>query len=144
MPKPAAQGKIRTRNKALIGADFPDDMVEVDGEIVEWGGKGIAVAITDILRRLGAEVSEPIDEDEHGWGLDIDYKGRMPWCLIQDGGGHFYFHIDDRWGRDRPEYVELLLGLNEGLHGDPRFHDVRWYGRGDLNWNGPTSDSPIG
>ncbi len=142
-PKPAAQPRMRTRDKALIGSDFPDDMIEVDGEIVQWGGRGVAVAIADILRRLGAEASEPIDEGDHGWGLDIDYKDRNPWCLIQDGGGHFYFWIDDRWGRDRPEYVELLVGLNEGLHRDSRFHDIRWYRRHDINFGGPDSSSPV-
>jgi hypothetical protein len=136
---------VKVRNKAHIGTDFPDDLVEQDGKIVQWGGKGVASAIAEILRQLGAEVSEPINADEHGWELDICYKGRDPWCQVQDGDGCIFFVMEDCWGPligDYPQYVELIVLLNAELHRDPRFHDIRWYRRRDLNMRGQTSASP--
>ena len=136
---------MKISNKAQIGADFPDDTVWVDDEIVLWGGKNVTVAIGEILTRLGAEVSEPILED-NGWALNISYKGRNPWCLIHDGGeGFIYFYMDDRWGArgDMAAYVELIVQLNAELHRDPRFDDIRWYDSSDQDFDGPASSSPV-
>jgi hypothetical protein len=135
---------MKVRTTAKMGADFPDDQIEEDGEIVRPAGKGIASAIGEILARAGATVSEPFIS-EHGWELDIKYKDRNPWCEIQDGGGYIYLHIDDRWAwfDHRPEYIELVVALNAGLHRDPRFRNIRWYDRGDINQEYPTSDGPV-
>ena len=144
MLKPVGRNKVRPRNKALIGVDFPDDTVWVNDEIVSWGCKNVTVAVGEILTRLGAEVSEPILED-NGWALNISYKGREPWCLVHDGVGSIYFYMDDRrlWPGASAAYVELIVRLDAELHQDPRFHDIRWYDRSDLNMCGPTYVSPV-
>ena len=135
---------MKPRNKALIGVDFADDTVWVNDEVVSWGCKNVTVAIGEILTRLGAEVSQPILED-NGWALNIAYKGREPWCLVHDGVGSIYFYMDDRtgWAGDPAAYTELIVEFNAALHLDPRFRDIRWYGRGDLNMSGPTFASPV-
>jgi hypothetical protein len=137
--------KVKVRNKAKICTNFPDDTIWSNDEIVSLGGKNITVAIGEILTRLGAEISEPILED-NGWALNISYKGREPWCLVHDGGDLIYFYMEDRWGplfNDKPQYIELIVLLNAELHRDPRFRNIQWYRRRDLNKRGPTSASPV-
>ena len=48
---------MSVRPCAILHTNFPDDMVEEDGEIVEFGGRLITDAIISVLRRLGYEVS---------------------------------------------------------------------------------------
>ena len=95
MLRPIVKIKAMVRSRAEIGTNFPDDMVEVDGDVVLWGGRNVTVAIGEILTRFGAEVSKPVLED-CGWALSISYKGREPWCLVQDAGGFIYFIMKDR------------------------------------------------
>ena len=137
--------RVTIRTDAEIGTNFPDDTVWVNDHIVLLGGKNVAVAIGEILARLGAEVSEPILED-CGWALNLSYKGREPRCLVQDGGDFVYFIMKDRLGArgDPAGYVELIVQLNGELHWDPRFHDIRWYHSDDRGQrHGPPSSSPV-
>ena len=134
----------RVRNKAKVGTDFPDDgTIEADGKIVRWGGKAVAAELAEILGRLGAEVSGPSSAEERGWVLDIRYKGYLARCQIEDGGGFIYLDIDDNLVADQPEYVDLVVQLNAELHRDTRFHNIRWYRRGEINMRGLSSDSPV-
>jgi hypothetical protein len=63
---------ISVKPLAQFRADFPSDVVEDDGRIVQFGGGNVAEAITQILSRLGCRVAAPIYAGEHGWELDIN------------------------------------------------------------------------
>jgi hypothetical protein len=131
------------RNKAKIGTSFPEDAVREDEEIVQWGGKGVAAVIAEMLRRHGSEVSEPINAAQHGWVLVIRHQGHIARCQIEDGGGFIYLELDDRGAADHPEYVELIVQLNAELQRDSRFHDIRWYRRDAISTRGLASNSPV-
>jgi hypothetical protein len=135
---------VSVRNKAKIGTNFPADAVQENGKIIQWGGRAVAMAIAEILRRLGAEVSEPISAVEQGWRLDIRYGGVSVRWQVEDGGGFVYLDMDDRLVAERSEYVELVVQSNAELRSDPRFHNIRWYRRDEINMRGLSSNSPVG
>ena len=142
--QPAANRQgARPRNRAKMVADFPDDTVQVDGKIVQWAGKGAAVAIAQILGQIGANVSEPINVEPR-WELDIRLEGQAAKVQIEAGDGIVYLDIDDRLVVDRPAYIDLLVDLNARMHRDPRFHDIRWYRRDEISVRGLSSNSPLG
>ncbi len=72
------------RNLATFRADFPDDQIDDDNDIVQYGGKGVTEAIREMLVGLGYGVSEPIHAHEHGWELHIEAQERNLWCQVTD------------------------------------------------------------
>jgi hypothetical protein len=120
----AEQRAARIRNKAKIGAHFPDDTVREGAKIVQWRGKGVTAAIAEILRRLGAEVSGPINAEPR-WDLEIRCEGQNTRRQIEHAEGLVYLDLDDRLAVDHPAYVELIVQLDAELHRDCRFHDIR-------------------
>lgn len=119
---------------AELVADFPDDMVEEDGEIVVFPGRTAAEAVAEILRDKGYDVRPPEHMDEHGWDLNIYVDGKRIWLELQDLGEEYVLQIEAiagffrrLFGIDLTYYAEFLTKLNEGLGHDPRFRSVRWY-----------------
>jgi hypothetical protein len=139
---------MQIRPCAEFCADFPDDSVEDDdGEIIQFGGRGVAEAIAAMLRGAGFEVSAPEHQHEHGWDFEVEAHGRRTWfqiSLIDD------FILQSKFygsfftgGRDKKLYAEVLTRLNDGLVADPRFTNVRWQTARDLNRDAPGTASPV-
>lgn len=119
---------------AVFVADFPDDMVEDERDILTFGGRNVAVAIGGILAQLGCEVSAPIYSGELGWEFGAWFKGRRVWCLISSFHPTFFLNFDappafGSRGKDAPAYQEIAQIFSVALAQDPRFHDVQWYSR---------------
>jgi hypothetical protein len=137
---------IYTNPWALFRADFPSDMIyEGHGEPVH-GGRNVAEAIGEILRRMGCTVEEPEYGGEHGWGF-VFRRGRVRfWIEVSEGwdDGHTL-----RWEDWPPvlstsqSHLGLMLKLNEQMKRDGRFHDIAWYRNSDVGSAENGSRSPV-
>ena len=138
---------MKVRTLATFTSDLPDDFIEKDGEVVQYGGKSVAEAIGEMLRRLGCQVGPPEYAQEHGWHLYVDAQKRSVWCQVQDIGDEYVFDIRDKtwrlFGKNHPAYVEVLRRLGEELARDPRFHNVLWYTPADYEKDAPGAALPV-
>ena len=75
--------------RAEFQADFPSDYVEEGDNIVQFGGRGVANAICEMLRMAGLEVAEPEHQFEHGWDFRAIVDGRRIWVQVSDIGDNF-------------------------------------------------------
>src|ERR1700744_1748770 len=114
---------------AEFKADFPDDQIEQNGEIVELGGRNVAEAIADIFRKLGSHI-EKIEGDYRGWWCSFTYEGLALEFQLIDLSSHYLFVLHEPL-RARPDYalfLHALLDLDKNLRLEGRFHDLLWYG----------------
>jgi hypothetical protein len=137
---------ISVKPLAQFRADFPSDVVEDDGGIVQFGGKNVAEAIAQILSRLGCRVSDPMDAGEHGWELDIKCEKIPLWAQVTDLNPIYYFILEDNsrlFGKsNHPSYLRLIKILHKELELDLRFHNISWYDKEDYNMKMPF-DAPV-
>lgn len=122
---------MKIRPCAEFRADFPDDMIEEDGEIVQFGGRGVAEAIAALLQALGYDVSTPEHQHEHGWDFEVKTQGRRIWIQISELDDVFVLTSECHAGffprrKDADVYAEVLTRLNAGLADDQRFSNIRW------------------
>ena len=81
---------MRLRPEAEFRTELPDDMVEDDTDIVEFGGRGVTEALGKMLVSLSYEVSAPIYAGEQGWELDARVRGRRFWLQVSQVDGQHY------------------------------------------------------
>nr|MEA2798018.1 hypothetical protein [Phenylobacterium sp.] len=126
---------MRVKPWAVFFADFPDDQIENEREIVIFGGRNVALAIGEILARLGCEVSTPEYGGERGWEFGATFEGQRFWCLVSSFRPAFFMNFEgpsiflSSPRRDQPGYVAIAQRLSDALAQDPRFHDIQWYSR---------------
>lgn len=119
---------------ARLITTIPDDSVEEDDEIVEFGGRAVLAAITEVLRGLGYQVSEPVYAGAQGWQAVVSTERRKffvqsqhihTWCLLVSSD------ITGMWNKlfhkTAESYAEFLKKLNRGLGADSRFTSVEWF-----------------
>jgi len=133
---------------AELYADFPDDMIEEDGEIVQFGGRGVAEVIAAILRARGYEVSVPEHQHENGWDFDVKTQRRRVWIQISDLGDVLVLTSRCYAGlfpkrKDGDVHAEVLTQLAAGLAADPRFKTVRWQLQREVLSGAAGSDNPV-
>jgi hypothetical protein len=138
------------RSCATFTADLPDDHVENEEgtEIVQYGGKSVAEAISQVLARLGCAVDPPRYADEHGWELDLKFGKRSLWCQVTFMDFYVIHFEDISWinellGRHHPLYLDALAQLAQELGRDPRFHDVLWFRRDEVLTGVTGSKDPV-
>jgi hypothetical protein len=113
-------------------ADFPDDQLEKDEEIIRPGGRGVAIAIAELLKGVGATVSEPSLDFEHGWEFVAERDGRKFWILVTDLEQTKLIQTQDlsslfkRLFSGQAAYVVFLGLLHRELSNDVRFRSVEW------------------
>lgn len=138
------------RPYAELYADFPDDQIEdEDGEIIQFGGRGVAEAIAAILRPLGYDVSPPQHRQENGWDFEIMHQGKRVWMQVSDLGEVHILATEYKpkfslFKKSDPTYPEILTRLNAELRVDPRFHKVWWRLRNDVLAEAPGASEPVG
>jgi len=128
---------------AEFRADFPDDHIEEDGEIVRFGGLNVAEAIADILVGFGCTV-EGIAGDFRGWWCGFRFEGLALIFQLVDLGDHYVFVCEEPL-RARPDYdlfLHALLNIDSRLKADSRFHDLLWYSYANRPGESP-SESPV-
>jgi hypothetical protein len=139
---------LKIRKWAEFKADFPDDLIEDENDIIQFGGKGVTEAIGEILRALGCKVSGPHDRQEHGWTLDVGLEKWKFWCQVSSLEDFFYMVLDARsdpfFNRQRmvATYVRILNYLDAELRRDPRFRDIVWRTQEEMP-DGPGAPHPV-
>lgn len=133
---------------AEFQANFPDDMIEEDGEIVQFGGRAVTETISAMLRDRGYEVTPPEHQGENGWDFNVKIQKRSIWIQISYLGDGFILNSKCYAGviprqLDETVHAEVLKRLNDGLATDGRFSDVRWQLRRDLLSGTPGSETPV-
>ena len=132
-------------------SDLADDGLERDGEFVEWPGRIHALALAEILRPLGCEVSEMIDSNEHGWELQASLGRDGIWMQVTpleevivmiEGASSLWSRLFAR--KSVAEFIGLLTAFDAALRADGRFHDVRWFTREEYGANGLGAPAPVG
>jgi hypothetical protein len=133
---------------AEFQADFPDDMIEEDGEVVQFGGRVVTEAISEMLRNPDCEVTTPEHQGEHGWDFTVKIRKCRIWIQVSDLGDVFVLTSRCHAGLfprrlDEIGYAEVLTRLNNGLAADARFSDVRWQLQRDVLAGAPGADTPV-
>jgi hypothetical protein len=139
---------VTIRPNIQMYADFPDDMIEDDHDIVQFAGRNIAEALREAFGERGYRVSEPIEAGEHGWELDV-YKGkRRFWVQItsmsEDGEVLLMTQNMASWFRpDLPTFRLFLSDLEGVLEEDPRFNRIGWLTKDWWRTDAPPSGGPF-
>lgn len=132
---------------AEFGSDLPEDHIEDEGEIVQYGGKSVAEAIHKILGGLGCELEEVTYAHEHGWEFNFRYRKRRLWCRVTLIDKYLAV-VEERslmsklFG-DHPAYAEILAKLATEMAQDGRFEDVLWYAGHEVHGDKPGAKSPV-
>lgn len=135
---------------AGLVADFPDDQVESGGDIQVYGGRNVALALTEIFTGLGCRrVSDIESEGDQGWAFDVYDRGNHRfWCRVQSFHPVFWLLFEDvsNSKKGAEAYVELWRKFGNALERDPRFHKILWrpFKEGPPDWEEveATSDPP--
>jgi hypothetical protein len=141
-------GGVTVRRWAEFASDLPEDQIEDENDIVQFGGKSVAEAIHEVLGRLGCERDPVTYAHEHGWEFNFRYKKRRLWCqvtLIED-----YLCVvedtsffDKLFGRHHPDYLEIMTNFSRELAQHPRFRNVRWYFDHQVQSDAPGAKEPV-
>ncbi len=137
---------IIVRSLATFQADFPDDSVEDDLNIVLVGGKNVTEAIRDILVAQGCTDAKLRYGGEHGWELTFAYQGYPLWMQVTQLDHYILVCKESPGTGDGSEsapHLKVLLMLNEYLRRDGRFHDLIWYRQQDFLRSSGGSDVPV-
>jgi hypothetical protein len=137
---------IIVRSLATFQADFPDDCVEDDFNIVLVGGKNVTEAIRDILVAQGCTDAKLLYGGEHGWELTFAYEGYPLWMQVVQLDHYILVCKESPIPGDGSEsvpHLKVLLMLNERLRQDGRFHDLVWYRQQDFLRGGSGADLPV-
>ena len=113
-------------------ANLPDDQLEDGLEIIRPGGMGVANVIAELLEKLGAVVTEPSLDFEHGWEFFAMMDGRRFWVLVTDLEQTKLIQTRDvsslikRLFAGCAAYDDFLKLLHQLLIGDGRFQSIEW------------------
>jgi hypothetical protein len=133
---------------AEFTSDLPEDIIEGDEDFIETGGRSVTEAIAEMLRQFGCTVDPPIYAYDHGWELDVRWRGRSMWCqitlihryaLITSHGGF----LSNNRKKNKTIYADFLSKLNSAPNEDSRFHDIEWYFLKDVVMNLPGAANPV-
>lgn len=140
---------MKIRPWATFHADFPDDYLEDEERIIQFGGKNVAEAIAELLTALGYRASEPISAEERGWEIDLDTDDRSLWFRVTDLGDRHALLAQDPtflaglFGQ-HPAYLKYLRELHAALTSDPRFKNIVWWPFNKFEEEGKGAAEPIG
>jgi hypothetical protein len=130
----------KLRPCATFRADFPDDQVEEDGDIVRFGGHGVTEAIAAILKGAGYTVSSPLEyRGEMGWAFDV-VRGEQ---FLVSPQSEVDYILTTPGASATSRHAEALTALNLGLTRDPRFTRVRWFLNKEIETDFPGADAPV-
>lgn len=124
---------MRVKPWIAFKTSLPDDQVETSGEIVTFGGRNVALALSEVFAKLDCKVDEPYYAEEDGWEFLLTYKTRHRfWCRVISFHPTFHVLFQDPGGwatarRNAAAYAELALKLAAALRADRRFRQVSWW-----------------
>lgn len=135
------------RTMVEFRTDIPDDTIEDDEDIVQFGGQSVALALSAMLTEQGLAVDLPEYEFEHGWTFTASRPDLRLWVqvtLIEDVLV-MTKDVTFRWKFwEKPTGLGEVLGrLNEQMRSDGRFHDLTWYFPAEYQMSCPGSPRPV-
>lgn len=141
---------MSVRTCAQFTSGFPDDAIEQDGDIIQFGGKGVAEALIAILRSRSFTVSEPEYLGLNGWSFDVvEDKTRVsvqvsdvPPSIILITELHMPFGIFKRDRSRRELHAEVLGAMHAGMKADDRFGDLSWRHEDEIEVDGAGAPAP--
>jgi hypothetical protein len=133
---------VKLRSCAILDADFPDDQIEDDDDIIQFGGLNVTKAIAAIIGNLGYRVSEPASEGEQGWTFEVEDKEGRIWFQISGGPDDFLLLSEKTAGKGAVLHTEILSQLNVAFSRDGRFGGVLWYLKKELDAGFPGATDP--
>jgi hypothetical protein len=138
---------VKLYPQAEFEADFPDDTVE-EFDIVEFPGRNVVEAISEILERAGY-TCEPPFFGGFAWEAHVRFMKRsMVFGVHTFEPGEFHLFAKDASPLDRwlpsakRTFVEYLRMLGRELGGDARFRKLRWFSDKDSSHEHPMA-SPV-
>jgi hypothetical protein len=123
---------------AQLSSNLPDDQVEEDGVITQFGGLGACGALAVTLGAMGFAAGEPYQAGLNGWVLYPERRGLRVWMQITDfGDGTYLLGVSERRmfrSADRRRWFvqEFLVPFNEKLRKNETFTDVSWIDPNDV------------
>ena len=138
------------RTCAQFTSGFPDDSIEADGDIVQFGGKNVAEALIEILRARGFQVSDPGYLGLNGWDFNVTEGKTRVWVQISDVPPifilmtvlHLPFGIFKRDRGRRELHAEVLVAMHAGMKADARFGDLTWRHEDEIEVDGAGAPAP--
>ncbi|HEY3950261.1 hypothetical protein [Phenylobacterium sp.] len=119
---------------------LPDDEVATGDEIGVYGGRNVALAMSEIFASLGcSRISDPDYGGEMGWDFRFRYGGRHSfWCRVQSFHPIYWLLLEGP-GRNGevPAHLELWRKFAGVLEQDSRFDQVIWrpFKEGPPDWD---------
>ena len=127
-----ARVTLQVLEQAVLGTIRDPLLLVLDEEIPA------AIAISEILRRIGFDADPPEDAGLDGWEFEVRVKGypmgvRL-YCKVTLIDYHYVMLYNMSWWdgvrkRHPAPYIEALRALGREMAADPRFFDVLWYER---------------
>jgi hypothetical protein len=141
---------MRFRKFAEFSSDLPTDLIEDEdgGDFLQYGGKSVAEALREMLGRLGCRL-EPLDyAGEHGWEFRFRFRKLKLWCQVTLIEGYLVIFKDKsaRWRvfhTDHPDFMEILVRLNDEMTADGRFHEIGWFAQEEVLSRVEGAKSPV-
>lgn len=136
------------RPDAEFLADFPDDQIEEDGDIIEFGGRAVAEALAEMLRKSGYAPTAPEHQGEHGWDINVPVKSGRVWLEVTDLGDNFilqsanYGSLLRLFRKSADDHADVVIALANGMDADPRFRSIQWRAAGEIGSEKPGSPRP--
>jgi hypothetical protein len=138
---PTKTSKDPFRLHAHFKTTIPDDMIESDdGEIIQFPGKAVSEAISEMLRGAGYVVSDLDNQMERGWEFIAELDRRTVWLLICEMDE--FLLQTGAMDATRDFHAELLMKLNEAIRMDARFTQLRWVNSDEIDTDAPGAATP--
>lgn len=141
------------RDRAEFRSTLPYDGIEDEEGFLQLPGRNVAIAISEILRKLGYDADPPADAGDHGWDFAVRVKGYPKgcrvWCTVTWIDDYLLVFDNTSWWdknirkRHPAPYIEALRALGRALAADPRFSEVRWNLPDDALTDNPGSPQPV-
>jgi hypothetical protein len=126
------------RSLAIFRTTIPDDTIEDEVDIVQYGGRSVAEAIGSLLERQGFEAEPPAYLGVKGWDFMVRGWGQTYWLQVS-WIDEIYLLVEHRrsWlgvfqsalARSDRQLGDFLRLLDAELRRDPRFSDLLWHPR---------------
>lgn len=141
---------------AEFRSTIPEDDSDLEDDSFEHYGKNVAIAVSEMLRRIGYEADDPMDAGDHGWDFEVRVKGYLRgrpkggrfWCTVTLVDYYFLIFENPSWWdkvrkRYPAPYIEALRALGQELAADPRFSEVHWNLLEDAVRDQPGAPQPV-
>jgi hypothetical protein len=142
------------RSDLMFRSELVDKGVTAqDGsEVLEWPGRLHALAVAEILKGLGCQLSPLLCLGPPCWDMQALLGPKLIWLRVMFAGDEVFLIVKDgnpgrTWYFARkppgPVFTGMLTSLDEALRADGRFHDLRWLTPEEFHNEAPGAPAPV-